>query len=93
MFCSTVNSGMRLNAWNTKPMFRRRKMVSSRFFMAKISRPSRNTLPEVGRSSPPSRLSRVLLPEPLSPTTATNSPFGTEKFTFFSACTAVSPEP
>ena len=93
MFCSTVNSGIRLNAWNTKPMFRRRKIVRSRSFMANRSCPSRYTLPEVGVSSPPSRLSRVLLPEPDSPTTATNSPLGTEKLTFFKACTAVSPLP
>ena len=36
---------------------------------------------------------KVLLPEPDSPTTATYSPFGTEKLTSFSAWTAVSPLP
>ena len=38
-------------------------------------------------------LSSVLFPEPDSPTIATYSPFGTEKLTFFKACTAVSPLP
>src|SRR6516225_12376758 len=36
--------------------------------------PCRSTCPPDGRISPASRLSRVVLPQPLGPTTATNSP-------------------
>ena len=38
------------------------------------SRPSKQKLPEVGRSSAPSSCSSVVLPEPLGPATTTNSP-------------------
>ena len=49
--------------------------------------------PEVGVSSAPMQLSRVLLPEPDSPTTAANSPRHREKDTCFSASTFASPVP
>ena len=91
MFCSTVSSGIRLKLWKIKPMFLRRNTVSCFSFMEKVSLPSISTLPEVGVSSAPTIFSSVLLPEPDSPTTATYSPLGTEKLTFFSAWTAVSP--
>jgi hypothetical protein len=38
------------------------------------SRPIKATLPALGASSPPSRCSSVLLPEPEAPTTASVSP-------------------
>ncbi len=51
------------------------------------------TFPDVGISNAPIIFKRVLFPEPDSPTTATNSPLDTVKFTFFSADIAVSPVP
>ena len=41
-----------IHIWNTKPIFRRRKMVSSSSRMAESSLPSTVTVPPVGRSSP-----------------------------------------
>src|SRR5699024_8388874 len=93
MFCSTVSSGIRLKLWKIKPMFRRRNTVRLRSFIEKISLPSMNTFPEVGVSSAPIMFSSVLLPEPDSPTIATNSPFGTEKVACFKASTVASPVP
>ncbi len=40
--------------------------------------PATTTLPEVGRSIPAMRFSRVVLPEPEGPMSATNSPSGIE---------------
>ena len=68
-------------------------MVSSSSRMAESSLPSTVTVPEVGRSRPPSIWSRVDLPEPEVPTTATNSPFSTVRSTPSRARTSVSPEP
>ena len=68
-------------------------MVRASFRMENSSMPSTVTEPEVGRSSPPSIWSRVDFPEPEVPTTATNSPCSTAKFTPSRALTAVSPEP
>ncbi|SJT63763.1 Uncharacterised protein [Clostridioides difficile] len=68
-------------------------MVNLLSFMEKISLPSINTLPEVGVSSAPTIFRSVLLPDPDSPTIATNSPFGTEKLISFNACTEASPLP
>ena len=48
---------------------------------------AKQTLPLVGRSSPPSKYSSVLLPEPLGPIIATNSPGSTLRLTPRSACT------
>lgn len=66
-------------------VFRRRNTVRLRSFIEKISLLSMNTFPEVGVSSAPIIFSSVLLPEPDSPTTATNSPLGTEKVASFKA--------
>ena len=74
-------------------IFRRRKIVRASSFRAESSRPSTVTVPEVGRSSPPSMCSSVDLPEPEVPTTATNSPFSTLRFTPSRARTSVFPEP
>ena len=41
-----------------------------------VAQPVQRTAAAVGRSSAPSRCSRVLLPDPLAPTMATNSPRG-----------------
>ena len=68
----------RKNCWKTKPMWRarsaaRRRSDSSRDVVAR--RPARR--PRVGRSSVPMMWSRVDLPEPDGPTTASNSPSST----------------
>ena len=68
-------------------------MVSSSSRIAESSLPSTVTVPEVGRSRPPSMCSSVDLPEPEVPTTATNSPFSTARLTPSRARTSVSPEP
>ena len=59
----------------------------------KISFPSINTFPDVGRSTPPIKCNKVDLPEPDAPTIATNSPFSTEKDTLSRATTLVVPLP
>ena len=47
--------------------------------------PSNFTSPEVASSKPEMILSNVDLPQPLGPNKQTNSPFSTEKLTFFNA--------
>ena len=74
-------------------IFRRRKIVRVSSLRAKMSLPSTVTVPEVGRSSPPSIWRRVDLPEPEVPTMATNSPCSTLRSTPSRAFTWVSPEP
>src|ERR1700712_3663392 len=43
--------------------------------------PATSTTPELNRSSPSNTLSRLVLPEPLGPRTATNSPGSTDRVT------------
>ena len=74
-------------------MLLRRNTVRASSRMEKMSRPSICTVPAEGVSSAPIMFRSVLLPEPDCPTMATNSPRSTEKLTFLSACTAVSPAP
>ena len=93
MFCSTFSSETSWKDWKMKPMLRRRKMVRFSSRMENRFWPSIRTVPEVGVSRAPMQLSRVLLPEPDSPTTAANSPFSREKDTFFRASTFASPLP
>ena len=52
-----------------------------------------NIDPDVGVSNAPIQFSNVLFPDPDSPTTAANSPFSSEKDTFFKASTFASPFP
>ena len=49
--------------------------------------------PRVGRRSPATHLSSVVLPQPDGPTTQTNSPSSTTNETSRSACVAFSPVP
>jgi hypothetical protein len=53
-----------------------------------MSRPNRATLPVVGRSSPDSRLNRVVLPAPLGPMMPNRAPAATRSDT---SATAVTP--
>ena len=48
--------------------------------MCVISSPATVMLPRVGTSSPPSKFNNVVLPEPLGPMNAMNSPFSTSRF-------------
>src|SRR5215471_2846099 len=57
-----------------KPTCRARHSVSLLLDMWVISSPSTVILPADGTSSPPSRFSSVVLPEPLGPMKATKSP-------------------
>src|SRR5665647_504062 len=59
-------------------MERRRSRARSLRDRSETSRPPISTDPEVGSSSVPAIVSKVLLPEPLGPITATNSPARTE---------------
>src|SRR5579859_5369820 len=52
-----------------------------------------HNVPEVGRSSPPSRYRSVDLPHPLGPTIATDSPATTSRLTSSTALTPASPRP
>ena len=93
MFSSAVSIGSRLKDWNTKPMWRRRSLVSCLSPISVMSWPPIFTRPCVGRSSPASRCMSVDLPEPEGPMTAVNWPTGTLSVTPRSACTADSPSP
>ena len=69
-----ISVGMRLNCWKTKPNERSRSTASSWSGRLARSRPSKTTPPALGRSSAPSSCRSVVLPEPLGPSSATNSP-------------------
>ena len=51
------------------------------------------TVPSVGQSMPPTRCKSVLLPLPLEPTTATNSPRSMDRVTLSKARKVLSPFP
>ena len=93
MFSSAVSIGSRLNCWKTKPMWRRRSLVSCLSGISVMSSSPTFTRPFVGRSSPASRCMSVDLPEPEGPMTAVNWPTGTSSVTPRSAWTADSPSP
>jgi hypothetical protein len=67
MFWLTVSDGIRLNAWKTKPIRSRRRIVSRRSLRPASSVSPSATAPEVGRSSPAATCSSVLLPDPTAP--------------------------
>src|ERR1700752_3448751 len=65
---------------NKLTQWRARHCVSLLADMCVISSPATVMLPCVGTSKPPSRLSSVVLPEPLGPMKATKSPLSTSRF-------------
>src|SRR6185369_12999198 len=75
---STVRQGNSANSWKTIAVAGR----------PAGSAPSKPTRPVVGVSSPASRFSKVDLPQPEGPTTATSSSASTAKVTPVSASTA-----
>ena len=66
---------MRLKNWKMKPILRRRNKVRSRSPSAVSSCPPTQIRPASGASMPLTRLSSVLLPLPLRPSSAMNSPW------------------
>src|SRR5919106_1744781 len=78
---SPVMVGIRWNAWNRMPICCPRNEASSSSSREPRSWPSMRTLPEVGRSMPPITASRVDLPDPDGPTTLTELPGSTSRFT------------
>src|SRR5680860_25760 len=93
MFSSTVNSRSKWWNWNTTPIDPPRERARSLRPSSEVSSPSISTRPDVGRSSRPSRLSRVALPEPDCPIRLANSPSWSPNDTAVSARVAVSPSP
>src|SRR5207253_470874 len=73
-FSGARRSPRRLWNWNTNPTSRRRYRASPASPHAARSSPWNRTRPPVGRSSPPSRWSKVDFPTPEAPMRATNSP-------------------
>ena len=84
-FSSTVKDEKVCAIWNVRPTPLRQMARGGR--PAMLSPPSR-TRPESGASWPPTMLKVVVLPAPLGPINASNSPACTEKET---PCTAFTP--
>ena len=76
-FSAAVKTGMRLNAWKTKPMVRARCSVRLASGIANRSTPPSQTRPPSRSSRPDRQFSRVVFPEPDGPITATSSPAAT----------------
>ena len=73
-FSSAVMVGTRWNDWKTMPMLLPRTSASSSSLRPMKSWPATRTEPDVARSRPAMIISSEVLPEPLGPTTATDSP-------------------
>src|ERR1700730_15691258 len=63
-----------------KPTWRALQAVSLLADMCVISSPDTEIVPAEGTSSPPSKFSNVVLPDPLGPINATKSPLSTSRF-------------
>ncbi len=89
-FSAAVRNGSRLRdvCWNTKPTAWRRKSIRWRALIVVRSSPATRARPPVGLSSPERMFSRVDLPEPDAPTSATTSPGSTVRLSPCSACTS-----
>ena len=90
-FSSAVSVGIRLNCWKTNPKERSRSSASSASGRPARSRPPKDTRPLEGRSSAPRSCNRVVLPEPLGPSIATNSPASMVRSTSRTALMIVGP--
>ncbi|KJQ52720.1 hypothetical protein RS85_03614 [Microbacterium sp. SA39] len=91
MFSPTVRWLMRLYAWKTKPMWRRRKRVTASGDSSVMSVPPMITWPLVGVSSPAARFRNVDLPEPDGPMIAVNAPGSMSSEMPWSAATGSGP--
>ena len=85
---ATVREANRLNCWKIIPV-RRRMGRTCRSGRVEMSTPSTTTVPEVTRSSPLIRRTRVLLPAPDWPMTAKISPASISRSTPSSAVTVL----
>ncbi len=74
------------------PIFSARYLVLSRSVMSVRSLPRMSTCPSVRSSRPDMQLSRVVLPHPEGPMTATISPSLTDRSTPLKASTLTFPE-
>src|SRR5260370_30895560 len=74
-------------------MVRRRSRALAAWDVAPTGGPPTRTCPLLGSSRVPAMVSRVLLPEPLGPMTATISPWSTDRLTSCSAFTEALPSP
>jgi hypothetical protein len=74
-------------------MERRRILACSEREAFARSTPSTSTWPVLGCSRLPAIVRSVLLPDPLGPITAKNSPCSTERSISVSACTSLGPAP
>src|SRR5258706_6441934 len=90
-FSSASNSGSRWCDWNTKPSERLRNAATSSCGSVYKSRPPKRTSPAVGRSSPPRMCRSVDLPAPETPSTASDSPGRSLRFTRASPSIVSSP--
>ena len=89
-FSIAVSAGIRLRRWNTKPTSWRRNRPRPAASSPASSWPPTLIEPALGVSSAPARCNNVLLPQPLGPITATNSPASTASETPRNARTSVS---
>ena len=80
-FSSAFSAGSRWKLWNTKPTRRRRRRARASSSSASRRWPARLIVPALGRSSPASRPSSVVLPEPDAPTIARLAPRATSRLT------------
>src|SRR5919108_2395911 len=88
---SAVRPSSRWNCWKTKPIRHARRADSARSDRSPRSAPATLTVPPDGRSSAPTRCSRVDFPDPDGPTTAAISPRATVNDTPSSARTGGEP--
>jgi hypothetical protein len=84
---STVWCSAKKYCWNTNPIDVARSAARSLSASVATSWPVTRTVPELGRSKVPIRCSKVLLPDPDGPSTATSSPAATVTLTPRSAVT------
>ena len=90
-FSTAVNTGIRLNVWNMKPMCCARYSVRRESAMAWRSSPSTSTVPSSMSSRPERQLSNVVLPLPDGPITERYWPRGIRRSTPRSASTSSAP--
>ena len=90
-FSMALKTGIRLKAWNTKPMAWARCLVRRASLMEVMSSPLTITDPASMSSRPDRQFNSVVLPEPDGPITATNSPRSTTRSTPRNASTVSAP--
>src|SRR5262249_33030471 len=84
---SAVMVGTRWHDWKTMPILLPRTMASSSSLRPRKSRPATRTEPDVARSRPATIINSEVLPDPLGPTTATDSPAPISRLTRFKIST------